>query len=144
MAKNKDFNEWGLTELEELFALEYFTTKNATQSYKKVFNSNYNTANQEGWKLRDKPEVQDFLRFLTETVRNDKIMTAEEVLVGLSEIARGDDNTLPRHQKIYSKDRQKALEALAKHYALLTEVSKQEVEQRVVIVDDMTDETDGE
>ena len=72
-----------------------------------------------------------------DTVRNDRIMTAEEVLVGLSDIARGDDTKLARHQKIYSKDRVKALELLAKHYQLLTEVSKQEIEQKVVIVDDI-------
>ena len=137
-------NEWGLTEKEELFALEYFTTKNATQSYLKVFNCTYNTANQKGWRLKEKNEVKEYLRFLVETVRNDKIMTAEEVLVGLSDMARGDDTALARHQKIYAKDKQKALEALAKHYALLTDVSKQEIEQRVVIVDDMEDSLDGE
>lgn len=131
-------NEWGLTHEEELFAIEYFTTKNATQSYRKVFpNASYSTANNLGYLWKEKPEIKAFLKFLMDTVRNDRIMTAEEVLVGLSDIARGDDTEMARHQKIYVKDRVKALELLAKHYQLLTEVSKQEVEQKVIIVDDI-------
>jgi len=131
-------NEWGLTPSEEIFAIEYFTTKNATQAYLKAYpDASYTTANSHGYILRDKPEVKAFIKFLMDTVRNDRIMTAEEVLVGLSDIARGEDTKLAKHQKIYSKDRVKALELLAKHYQLLTEVSKQEIEQKVVIVDDI-------
>lgn len=134
----KELNEWGLTPEEQLFAIEYFTTKNATQSYKKVYtNASYSTANNLGYLLKEKPEVKAYLKFLMDTVRNDRIMTAEEVLVGLSDIARGEDTELAKHQKIYSKDKVKALELLAKHYQLLTEVSKQEVEQKVIIVDDI-------
>ena len=130
--------EWGLTPSEEIFAIEYFATKNATQSYLKAYpDVTYSVANSNGYLLKDKPEVKAFIKFLMDTVRNDRIMTAEEVLVGLSDIARGEDTKLARHQKIYSKDRVKALELLAKHYQLLTEVSKQEIEQKVVIVDDI-------
>ena len=139
MAKIGTKNDWGLTELEELFALEYFATKNATQSYLKVYNCNYNTAHAEGTRMRNKPEIKAYLQHLHETVRNDRIMTAEEVLIGLSEMARGDDSNRQRHQKIYAKDRTKALELLAKHYSLLTEVVKSEIEQRVIIVDDIND-----
>jgi phage terminase small subunit len=130
-------NKWGLTELERLFAIEYFTTKNATQSYLKTYGGKYSTANGKGHKLREKKEVKAFLNHLFETVKNDKILTAEEVLIGLSNLARGNDTDLAKHQKIYAKDKTKALELLAKHYALLTEVSKQEIEQKVTIVDDM-------
>ena len=131
-------NEWGLTPSEEIFAIEYFTTKNATQAYLTAYpDASYTTANSHGYILKDKPEVKAFIKFLMDTVRNDRIMTAEEVLVGLSDIARGNDTKLSRHQKIYTKDRVKALELLAKHYQLLTEVSKQEIEQKVIIVDDI-------
>ena len=133
-----ELNEWGLSNEEQLFAIEYFTTKNATQSYKKVFpKASYATANNLGYLLKEKPEVKAYLKFLMDTVKNDRIMTAEEVLVGLSDMARGEDTELAKHQKIYSKDKVKALELLAKHYLLLTEVSKQEIEQKVIIVDDI-------
>lgn len=131
-------NAWGLNYDEELFAIEYFTTLNATQSYMKIRpDLTYMTAQKKGMELKNKPEVKEFLAHLMDTVRNDRIMTAEEVLVGLSDIARGDDSDLGRHQKIYVKDKVKALELMAKHYLLLTDVSKQEIDQKVTIVDDL-------
>lgn len=142
--KGNNNNEWGLTELEMLFAIEYFTTKNATQSYLKVYGGKYSVANTVGHKLRRKKEVQAYIDHLMKEVVNDKIMSAEEVLIGLSDLARGNDTELARHQKIYAKDKTKALELLAKHYALLTEVSKQEIEQKVMIVDDMGGESENE
>lgn len=129
-------NEWGLTDKEEMFALEYFTTKNATQSYMKAFGVQRPYAVRAGNQLLQNPNVDAFIKHLMDTVRNDKILTAEEVLVGLSEVARGEDGS-KKHQKIYAKDKLKALELLAKHYSLLTDVSRQEIEQKVIIVDDL-------
>jgi phage terminase small subunit len=143
MGKGQLVNEWGLDMDEELFAIEYFTTKNASQSYLKIKpEASYQTALSSGHRLKIKPEVKLYIKHLMDTVKNDRLMTAEEVLVGLSDIGRGDDTKQGRHQKIYAKDKVKALELLAKHYQLLVDVSKMEIEQKVIIVDDMN--TGGE
>jgi len=135
--------KFDLSVQEMTFAMEYFTTHNATQSYMKAFGSSYNVSNTEGHKLKRKPHIKAYIEYLAKETTNDLIMTAEEVLIELSAMAKGLDEELPKHQKIYSKDKVKALELMAKHHTLLTDVLKSEVEQRVVIVDDIM-EVEGE
>lgn len=134
----------GLTVQQEAFVHMYFTTKNGTQSYLEVYDCNYETARKECQKLLRMPAVKEYLEYLMQTVRNDRILTAEQVLVGLSDTAKGDDAKLPRHQKIYGKEKVKALELLAKHHQLLTEVTKAEVTHKVQFVDDLSDDMGGD
>ena len=138
-------NDFGLTDAEMDYCHHYFKTKNKTRSYMAAYNCTWENACKQGWREHKKPQVLAYIKNMMDNMRNDSILSAEEVLVNLSEMAVGKDDNLPKHQKVYGKERVKALELLAKHYALLVEVTKGEISHKVAIVDDIAeldDETD--
>lgn len=113
------------------FCEEYIIDHNATQA---AIRAGYSpkSARTQASELLTKPNIQEKIQELAEKVSTEKIATAEEVLQHFTKVMRGElfDQAVKRDEDgnlqkvdVVAKlsDRNKAAEALAKHYALLVE-----------------------
>ena len=151
---------------QQAFADEYIITGNATQSAIKAGYSE-KTAEQQASRLLRNVKVDEYIRSRLEEIQNEKILTQTEILVMLSEIAKGslleykevvtkkgefvtnpnsDDG---KKQLVYNEnvelisvppktsDKNKALELLGKRYAMWTDKQDITAKEVVKIVDDV-------
>ena len=120
-----------MNEKQVRFCEEYIIDHNATQA---AIRAGYSpaTAKQIGSRLLTKVDVQEKVQEMAEQVTVSAIATAEEVLEHFTKVMRGElfDQVIKRDEDgnlqtvdVVAKlsDRNKAAEALAKHYALLVE-----------------------
>ena len=131
-----------MNEKQKRFCEEYIIDHNATQA---AIRAGYSgkTAKQIGSENLTKPDIAEKIRELEESIpKKNTIATAEEVLEHFSKVMRGElfDQVVKRDEDgnlqkvdVVAKlsDRNKAAEALAKHYALLVdkvEVTKPKTE----------------
>lgn len=131
-----------MNERQQRFCEEYIVDHNATQA---AIRAGYSvkTAKQIGSENLTKPDISEKIRELEEAIpKKDTIATAEEVLEHFTKVMRGEvfDQVVKRDEDgkvtkvdVVAKlsDRNKAAEALAKHYALLVdkvEVTKPKTE----------------
>lgn len=131
-----------MNERQKRFCEEYIIDHNATQA---AIRAGYSgkTAKQIGSENLTKPDIAEKIRVLEDAIpKKNTIATAEEVLEHFSKVMRGElfDQVVKRDEDgnlqkvdVVAKlsDRNKAAEALAKHYALLVdkvEVTKPKTE----------------
>lgn len=110
-----------LNKKHELFALEYVKTLNATEAYANVYHvDNPNVCASAGARLLRNVKVKAYIDELLKQIQSEKIATAEEVLIGLTAIARGDiEEELLEDYSLHYKIR--ALELLGKTHSLFTD-----------------------
>lgn len=132
------------------FADEYIISGNATQSAIKAGYSE-KTARSQGQRLLTNVDIKNYIEYRLEIIQNEKILTQTEILVMLSEIARGNipeikevvtkkgeyvtnpNSEEGKKQLVYNEsvelipvppktsDKNKALELLGKRYAMWTD-----------------------
>ena len=120
-----------MNEKQMRFCEEYIIDHNATQA---AIRAGYKerSAYSQAFDLLKKPEIQEKIQELTDKVTKNTIASAEEVLEHFTKVMRGElfDQVVKRDEDgkvtkvdVVAKlsDRNKAAEALAKHYALLVE-----------------------
>lgn len=121
-----------MNERQQRFCEEYIIDHNATQA---AIRAGYSvkTAKSIGSENLTKPDIAEKIHELEEAIpRKDAIATAEEVLEHFTKVMRGEvfDQVVKRDEDgnlqkvdVVAKlsDRNKAAEALAKHYALLVD-----------------------
>lgn len=120
-----------MNEKQVRFCEEYIIDHNATQA---AIRAGYSpkTAGVQACELLKKPNIQEKIQELSEKVTTSAIASAEEVLEHFTKVMRGElfdqvvkrdeDGTLQTVDVVAKlSDRNKAAEALAKHYALLVE-----------------------
>ena len=120
-----------MNERQQRFCEEYIIDHNATQA---AIRAGYSpkTAVAQGHALLKKLEIQEKIQELAGKLTCSNIATAEEVLEHFTKVMRGEmfDQVVKRDEEgnlqkvdVVAKlsDRNKAAEALAKHYALLVE-----------------------
>lgn len=155
-----------LNKRQRAFADEYIITGNATQSAIKAGYSE-KTAEQQGSRLLSYAKVKNYIEGQLEMLQNEKILTQTEILVMLSEIARGNIPEIKevvtkkgefvvnpnsddgKKQLVYNEsvelipippktsDKNKALELLGKRYAMWTDKQELSGDVGVTIVDDV-------
>lgn len=120
-----------MNEKQMRFCEEYIIDHNATQA---AIRAGYKerSAYSQAFDLLKKPEIQEKIQELADKVTKNTIASAEEVLEHFTKVMRGElfDQVVKRDEDgkvtkvdVVAKlsDRNKAAEALAKHYALLVE-----------------------
>ena len=120
-----------MNEKQVRFCEEYIIDHNATQA---AIRAGYKerSAYSQAYNLLRKPEIQEKIQELAGKVSQNAIASAEEVLQHFTSVMRGEkfDQVVKRDEDgkmqkvdVVAKlsDRNKAAEALAKHYALLVE-----------------------
>ncbi|WP_242327768.1 terminase small subunit [Enterococcus avium] len=145
------------------FADEYIITGNKEQSALKAgYSESY--ARKQSYKLLENVGIQEYIKGRLEEIQNEKILTQTEVLVMLSEIAKGErlehkevvvkkgefvpnpNSKDGKMQLVYNEtveliavppktsDKNKALELLGKRYALFTDKQQHEITKGEVTV----------
>lgn len=120
-----------MTDKQKRFCDEYLIDANATQA---AIRAGYSpkTANEQGARLLANVSVKNYIEEHMRRIQSDKIATAEEVLIYLTAVNRGETrsavlarNELGAEVVIMKapdeKERLKAAELLAKRYGLLTD-----------------------
>lgn len=79
-----------LTDKQRLFCLYYIKSFNATRSHQKAFGSAYATAQTEGWKLLQKPEIRQQLRRMKEIRYSREFFSEADVFQKFMDIAFAD------------------------------------------------------
>lgn len=133
-----------LSKKEEKFVIEYVRTGNATQS---AINAGYSerSARQTACRMLTKDYILKAIDELVKQINSEKIADAEEVMMLLTEIARGEtteENVVVDKQgnvsivetRVKEKERVKALELLGKRYKLYTDKVEASVEGQVQVV----------
>lgn len=151
-----------LTIKRKKFADNYIATGNASQSYKDAGYKwkNDGVARVEGSRLLQMPEIQEYIQGQMQSIEDESIATAEEVLAALTSIARGEvqeevvntvmtgngySDVVKTLKAPATKDIIKAWELLGKKYALWTDKTEVEHSGAVQFVDDIgTDEDESE
>lgn len=114
-----------LTKKQEKFIDIYMINFNATKAYKEAFNSDYNSANANGSRLRNTPEISaEIDRRLSELPRPK----VEEVVLFLTNCFRGDI------ENIQVRDRIEASKELMKYYTS---------SEKEAVINDITIEING-
>lgn len=155
-----------LTPKQRAFADEYIITGNAEQSAIKAgYSESY--ARGQSYKLLANVGIKEYIDHRIQEIQNDKILTQTEILVMLSEIAKGEipevkevvtkkgefvvnpNNEDGKKQLVYNErvelipippktsDKNKALELLGKRYAMWTDKQDITANEVVTIVDDI-------
>jgi phage terminase small subunit len=138
-----------LTPKQKAFADFYINSGNATESYLKAYGCKLETADTNGTRLLGNARVRQYIDSRMESVANDRIASAEEVLQYLTSVVRGE---VTEQKVMFSKegseiaelgasvnDRNKAAELLGKRYALWTDKKELSGNVGVTIVDDLDD-----
>ncbi|MCK5129982.1 MAG: terminase small subunit [Clostridiales bacterium] len=118
-----------MTNKQILFCHEYIKDLNATRAYQAIYvgAKGKNSARTGACKLMARDEVQEHIKEKLESIRSAKIADAQEVMIYLSQVMRGEIDMPPR-------ERNKAAELLAKRYGMLVE--NVNVQQVPIIIDD--------
>nr|DAR28362.1 MAG TPA: Terminase small subunit [Caudoviricetes sp.] len=155
-----------LTPKQRAFADEYIITGNAEQSAIKAgYSESY--ARGQSYKLLANVGIKEYIDHRIQEIQNDKILTQTEILVMLSEIAKGEipevkevvtkkgefvvnpNSEDGKKQLVYNErvelipippktsDKNKALELLGKRYAMWTDKQDITANEVVTIVDDI-------
>lgn len=148
--------ECKLTDKQKMFALEYISTLNATESYKKAYRvNNDSTARTNSSRLLVNANVKRFIQEKLQEMESKKIAKAEEVLTFLTSSLRGEIeeevamsetdsegglSPVIIKKQISAKDRIKCAELLGKRYALFTERHEIEGNGTVQIICDIPEE----
>lgn len=143
-----------LSKKEEKFVIEYVRTGNATQS---AINAGYSerSARQTACRMLTKDYILKAIDELVKEMNSEKIADAEEVMMLLTEIARGETteenvvvdksgNVSIVETRVKEKERVKALELLGKRYKLYTDKVEASVDGQVQVVFEGNDEDDFE
>lgn len=133
-----------LSKKEEKFVIEYVRTGNATQS---AINAGYSerSARQTACRMLTKDYILKAIDELVKEINSEKIADAEEVMMLLTEIARGQTteenvvvdkagNVSIVETRVKEKERVKALELLGKRYKLYTDKVEASVDGQVQVV----------
>ena len=139
-----------LSKKEEKFVIEYVRTGNATQSAIKAGYSE-RSARQTACRMLTKDYILEAIDELVKQMNSEKIADAEEVMMLLTEIARGETveqnafidkngNPIIVETKVKEKERVKALELLGKRYKLYTDKVEASVDGQVQVVFEGEDE----
>lgn len=133
-----------LSKKEEKFVIEYVRTGNATQS---AINVGYSerSARQTACRMLTKDYILEAIDELVKQMNSEKIADAEEVMMLLTEIARGETkeenvvvdkagNVSIVETRVKEKERVKALELLGKRYKLYTDKVEASVDGQVQVV----------
>ena len=139
-----------LSKKEEKFVIEYVRTGNATQSAIKAGYSE-RSARQTACRMLTKDYILKAIDELVKQMNSEKIADAEEVMMLLTEIARGETveqnafidkngNPIIVETKVKEKERVKALELLGKRYKLYTDKVEASVDGQVQVVFEGEDE----
>lgn len=131
-----DKNQWGLTRQQTRFVEEYVSNGyHAIQAYLVAYNTTYEVANSNAYRIARMPEAQKYMQYLQKDRIAAQGITAERVLEELATMAfaeKGDE-----HYNATAK--LKALDLLQKQMGLQKQQIKAEVEQnqeiRVTIED---------
>lgn len=143
-----------LSKKEEKFVIEYVRTGNATQSAIKAGYSE-RSARQTACRMLTKDYILEAIDELVKQMNSEKIADAEEVMMLLTEIARGETveqnafidkngNPIIVETKVKEKERVKALELLGKRYKLYTDKVEASVDGQVQVVFEGNDKDDFE
>ena len=133
-----------LSKKEEKFVIEYVRTGNATQSAIKAGYSE-RSARQTACRMLTKDYILKAIDELVKQINSEKIADAEEVMMLLTEIARGETkeenvvvdkagNVSIVETRVKEKERVKALELLGKRYKLYTDKVEANVDGQVQVV----------
>ena len=133
-----------LSKKEEKFVIEYVRTGNATQS---AINAGYSerSARQTACRMLTKDYILKAIDELVKEINSEKIADAEEVMMLLTEIARGETkeenvvvdkagNVSIVETRVKEKERVKALELLGKRYKLYTDKVEANVDGQVQVI----------
>lgn len=133
-----------LSKKEEKFVIEYVRTGNATQS---AINAGYSerSARQTACRMLTKDYILIAIDELVKEMNSEKIADAEEVMMLLTEIARGETkeenvvvdkagNVSIVETRVKEKERVKALELLGKRYKLYTDKVEASVDGEIQVV----------
>ena len=117
-----------LTEKQRRFCEEYLIDLNATRAYKAAYPSakKDSTAAQNGSRMLRNAKVRDFIQELKQERENRVIVSQDDVLTAIQEIAFDDNEK--------AKDRLKALELLCRHLGVFDhkdELDKEEQKARI-------------
>lgn len=134
-----------MSEKHKAFAQEYAIDMNGQRSAKAV---GYNPRS--AYQILAREDVTKYLQWLNESMRTERIASAQEIKERLTSIARGDHKeevVLPDGRTVlkgtFVKDQTKALELLGKHYKLFTDVQEVKTETIFNIGFDFDDEENG-
>lgn len=142
-----------LTEKQKAFCDYYIESLNATESYKKAYNTkNQSTAETNASRLLSNAKVRKYIDEKLEQIQSERIADAEEVLEYLTRVIRneedeevvvtvnvGDFQTEVKKVKkeLSAKDKIKAAELLGKRYRLFTDKVELESNEMITIIDDI-------
>ncbi|KRQ86043.1 Terminase small subunit [Caloramator mitchellensis] len=145
-----------LTKKQKAFCDFYIETLNATESYKRAYNTkNDDTARKNGSRLLTNVDIKNYISERLKQIENQRIAKAEEVLEFLSKSMRGEikeevvvvesvrkgaTKAKIIKKQIGARDRIKAAELLGKRYTLFTEKVNVEGNMGVVIIDDIKED----
>lgn len=142
-AKETAKGQQGLTEKQKRFCEYYIENPNATDA---AIRAGYakGTAYSIGAENLRKPQIQQYIAEVMESLQKDRIASADEVLQYLTGVMRGEiKDQFDMDASI--QDRNRAAELLGKRYKLF--VDKQEVSgslEGVTIINDIPRSTDGD
>ena len=133
-----------LNEKQKAFADYYIESLNATESYVKAYECNYNTARTNGARLLANANIEKYIADRMNSKENDRIASQDEVLETLTKIMRGqiEEEVVSftqlgeevRTTKTPSiKDRMKASELLGKRYRLFTDKVEANLKNTTII-----------
>ena len=127
-----------LTKKQAAFVQEYLIDLNATQA---AIRAGYSerTAAVIGHENLKKPKIQKVIQAKMEAREEKALITAEEVINGIREIAFPE-----KGQEVRDNDRLKALELLGKHLALFTDKVEHGGNMGVQIIDNIPSDADEE
>lgn len=138
-----------MTDKQKRFCDEYLIDANATQAAIRAGYSS-KTANEQGARLLANVSVKKYIEEHMEQMKSDKIATAEEVLIYLTAVNRGETRSAVLARNEFGaevvimkapdeKERLKAAELIGKRYGLFTDKVNVEGNLGVTIIDDLGD-----
>lgn len=149
-----------LNKKQELFALEYIKDFNGTRAYKEIYKcKKEETAKVNASRLLTNANIQTYIRQQVDSMKSDKIATAEEVMEYLTNVLRGKSeseivviegcgdgcsNAVHVNKKPDEKERIRAAELIGKRYGIFTENFKAGGVVSVQIVNDLEEDDPDE
>lgn len=122
----------GLTPLQRKFCEEYVKDFNLTQAYIRAGGSkNYKTANCEGWKLMQRPEIKAEVERIQKALYDAQMVNYERIAGALAQIAFGSDSEANRLKALALLQKQLGLDQIK-----VTADVNQTIDIKVGITDD--------
>jgi phage terminase small subunit len=141
-----------LTEKQKAFADYFIESLNATESYQKAYGlENIKSCEARGSTLLRNVKVSNYIDEIMSSKSNDRIASQDEILEGLTRIARGIEEeevvTITQLGEVVrtertptNKDKLRAWELLGKRYRLFTDKIEANINGSVTIIDDIGEE----